>query len=86
MKTTISQVNTVLIIAMTILLIIGLTLLACGVDWLSKDFLLVSAFTFPLVLASKGIQFIVEKQLRKAFMSIIILSFFCLLALLFAFV
>lgn len=86
MKSTISQINTVLLIAMTILLFLGLVLLASGVDWLSKDFILVSAFTFPLVLASKGIQFIIEKQLRKAFMSIILLSFFCLLALIFAFV
>lgn len=86
MKATITQLNTVLFIALSTLVVLGLMLLACGIDWLSKDFLLVAAFTFPIVLASKGIQFIIEKQLRKALMSIVMLSVICLLALLFVFV
>lgn len=86
MKTTITHLNTVLIISMFTLVALGIILLGFGIDWLSKDFLLVAVFMFPLVIASKGIQFIVEKQLRKAFMSIVMLSVFCLLALLFVFV
>lgn len=86
MKATINQLNTVLIIAMSTLVVLGIILLAFGIDWLSKDFLLVAVFTFPLVLASKGIQFIIEKQLRKALMSIVMLSVFCLLSLLLVFV
>lgn len=85
MRTTIAQINIVLAISLTILVVFGLSLLAFGISWLSKDFLFVAAIAFPLVLASKGIQFIVEKQLRKAFMSIILLSVFCLLAVLFGF-
>jgi len=71
---------------MTILLFLGLILMALGVFWLSRDFILISIFTLPLILASKGIQFIIEKQLRKALMSIIMLSVFCILTLLFVFV
>jgi hypothetical protein len=86
MKTKIAQVNTVLIISMTILLFLGLTLMTFGIFWLSKDFILLSVFTLPLILASKGIQFIIEKQLRKALMSIVMLSAFCILSLFFAFI
>jgi len=85
-KTKIAQINTVLIIAMTILMMLGLMLLALGISWLSRDFILVGVFAIPLILASKGIQFVVEKQLRKALMSIVILSVFCILTLLFVFV
>lgn len=86
MKATIAQISTVLAIAITIFISLALVLLAFGIFWLSKDFLLVAAFTFPLVLASKGIQFIVEKQLKKALMSIIVLSAFCIVALLLVFI
>ena len=85
-KTKIAQINTVLIIAMTILMMLGLMLLALGISWLSRDFMLVAVFAIPLILASKGIQFIIEKQLRKALMSIVILSVFCILTLFFVFV
>jgi hypothetical protein len=85
MKTAIAQINIVLAISLAILVVLGLSLLAFGISWLSRDFLFVAAVAFPLVLASKGIQFIIEKQLRKAFMSIILLSVFCLMAILFGF-
>lgn len=76
----------VLVIALIILIALGLMLLAIGIDWLSKDFFLAAAVAFPIFLAAKGIEFIIENQLRKALMSIVLLSVFCLLSILFVFV
>jgi len=64
----------------------GLLLMAIGQDKFATNMLLVAAVITPIFLATKGIEFIVEHQLRKAFVSILLLSVVCLLAILFVFV
>lgn len=86
MKTSIAKTNNILAVLLGIFIVLGLLFLLFGKDSLSKGSFLSAVFSFPLVLATKGIQFIAEKQLYKASISIVILSVFCILSLLFVFV
>ena len=64
----------------------GLTLMATGSEKLSTDFLLGAAVISPIFLATKGMEFMIENQLRKAFLSIVLLSVVCMLSIIFIFV
>lgn len=86
MKSTIKRINLGLLIALAILVASGLTLMATGNEKLSTDILLIAAVTSPVFLATKGIEFIIENQLRKAFLSILLLSVVCMLSIIFVFV
>ncbi len=86
MKSTIERINMFLVIVLAIFVISGLFLMAVGKDKFATNMLLVAAAITPIFLATKGIEFIVEHQLRKAFVSILLLSVVCLLSILFVFV
>lgn len=73
-------------IVLGVTIVSGLILMATGNEKLSTDFLLVAAVTSPIFLATKGIEFIIENQLRKAFLSILLLSVVCMLSIIFVFV
>jgi hypothetical protein len=82
----IKRINIVLMIVLGVTIVSGLILMATGNEKLSTDFLLVAAVTSPIFLATKGIEFIIENQLRKAFLSILLLSVVCMLSIIFVFV
>lgn len=75
-----------LVMILAFFVISGLLMMAIGQDKFATNMLLVAAVITPIFLATKGIEFIVEHQLRKAFVSILLLSVVCLLAILFVFV
>ncbi|MDD2304098.1 MAG: hypothetical protein PHP53_05350 [Prolixibacteraceae bacterium] len=82
----IKRINIALMIVLGVTIVSGLILMATGNEKLSTDFLLVAAVTSPIFLATKGIEFIIENQLRKAFLSILLLSVVCMLSIIFVFV
>lgn len=86
MKSTIERINIFLVIVLAVFVASGLFLMAVGKDKYATNMLLVAAAITPIFLATKGIEFIVEHQLRKAFVSILLLSVVCLLSILFVFV
>jgi uncharacterized membrane protein YfcA len=86
MKSTIERINMFLVMILAFFVISGLLMMAIGQDKFATNMLLVAAVITPIFLATKGIEFIVEHQLRKAFVSILLLSVVCLLAILFVFV
>ena len=73
-------------IVLGVTVVSGLILMATGNEKLSTDFLLASAVTSPIFLATKGMEFMLENQLRKAFLSILLLSVVCMLSIIFVFV
>jgi uncharacterized membrane protein YfcA len=86
MKTIIKRINLGLLIVLAVSIASGLTLMATGNEKLSTDFLLAAAVTSPVFLATKGMEFMIENQLRKAFLSILLLSVVCMLSIIFIFV
>ena len=82
----IKRINIVLTIVLGVTIAAGLILMATGNEKLSTDFLLAAAVTSPIFLAAKGIEFIIENQFRKAFLSILLLSVVCMLSIIFVFV
>jgi len=86
MKSIIKRINLGLLIVLAVSIASGLILMAIGNERLSADFLLAAAVTSPIFLATKGIEFIMENQLRKAFLSILLLSVVCMLSIIFVFV
>jgi len=85
MKLIIERINAILFVAFAILTVLGFVLMAVGNDQLSTDVLLIVAVIAPIFLAIQGVKFIFENQVRKAFMSILLLSVICLLSILFVF-
>ena len=86
MKSTIERINMFLVVILSVFVVSGLLLMAAGKDKFATNVLLVAAVITPIFLATKGIEFIIEHQLRKAFVSILLLSVVCLLSILFVFV
>jgi len=86
MNSIIKRINLLLLIVLGVTVASGLVLMATGNDRLSMDFLLAAAITSPIFLATNGIEFMIENQLRKAFLSILLLSVVCMLSILFVFV
>lgn len=85
MNSFINRINLVLLIVLAITIASGLTLMAAGNEKLSTDFLLAAAVISPIFLATKGIEFMIENQLRKAFLSILLLSVVCMISIIFVF-
>jgi hypothetical protein len=86
MNSFINRINLVLLIVLAITIALGLTLMATGNEKLSTDFLLAAAVISPIFLATKGMEFMIENQPRKAFLSILLLSVVCMLSIIFIFV
>ena len=86
MNSIIKRINLGLLIALPILVTTGLILMATGNDKLSTGVLLAAAVVSPIFLATKGIEFMIENQLQKAFLSILLLSLVCLMSIIFVFI
>jgi uncharacterized membrane protein YfcA len=86
MNSIIKRINLLLLIVLGVTIAAGLILMATGNDKLSTGVLLAAAVISPIFLATKGIEFMVENQLRKAFLSILLLSVVCLLSIIFVFI
>ncbi|MFA5329188.1 MAG: hypothetical protein WC384_15445 [Prolixibacteraceae bacterium] len=85
MNTILKRINLCLLIAMIVLIVSGLIFMANGKENLSNDILFIAAITFPFSLAAKGIEFMIDNQLLKAFLSILLLSLVCMLSIIFVF-
>ncbi len=86
MKTTIKHINNGLIVATSALVIAGLILIIAGNQQSSFNMFFGAAIFLPLLLASKGIEYMLQNLLHKALLSIIMLSLVCLLSIVFVFV
>ena len=86
MKLKLERINIFFLIILVLLIVSGLYFMAFGNEKISTKLLYLAAIMAPVSLALKGIEFILENRPRKAFMSILLLSVFCILALLFVFV
>jgi hypothetical protein len=86
MKTMIRHTNLGLLVAIAILIVSGLILYASGNERLSTKVFFVASAMFPFALAAKGIEYIINNQLIKAFLSIIFLSLICMLSIIFVFI
>jgi hypothetical protein len=86
MNSIIKRMNLGLLVTLAILVTSGLILMATGNDKPSTGVLLAAAVISPIFLATKGIEFIIENQLRKAFLSILLLSVVCLMSIIFVFI
>jgi len=86
MKLLLKRINIGLLVAMTILISFGIIFLAAGKDRISSDILFGASLVFPFIIAFKGIEFMIENQLFKAFMSILLLSLVCVISLILVFV
>ena len=85
MKKLLKRINIGLLITMTILILSGIITLAVGNDKLSSEVFFLASLIFPFLIASKGIEFIIDNQLIKAFMSILLLSLVCVISLILVF-
>lgn len=86
MRTFIKRMNFGLMLTLAVLVFAGLFILAAGNDSLSTRVIFVASIVFPLFLAGKGVEFVVENQVRKALLSILLLSLVCMLSIIFVFV
>lgn len=86
MKSIVKRINLGLLITLTILVVSGLTLMAVGNEKIAAEILLATAVISPIYLATKGIEFIIENELRKAFLSILLLSVVCMISIIFVFI
>jgi hypothetical protein len=85
MKTIIRRINISLLVAIAVLTISGLLLMATGKEKLSTSLFFVASITLPLLLATQGIEFMIENQIQKAFLFILLLSLICILSIIFVF-
>ena len=86
MKSIVKRINFGLLFTLTILVVSGLTLMAVGNEKISVDIFLATAVISPILLATKGIEFMIENELRKAFLSILLLSVVCMISIIFVFI
>lgn len=75
-----------MLITLAILVASGLALMAAGNEKIATEILLTTAVISPIFLATKGIEFMVENELRKAFLSILLLSVVCMISIIFVFI
>jgi len=73
-------------ITLAILVASGLSLMATGNEKIAVDILSATAVISPIFLATKGIEFMIENELRKAFLSILLLSVVCMISIIFVFI
>jgi len=86
MKSIIGRINLGLLITLSILVASALILMAAGNEKIAAEILLTTAVISPIFLATKGIEFIIENELRKAFLSILLLSVVCMISIIFVFI
>ncbi|MFY9153618.1 MAG: hypothetical protein WAO52_16490 [Prolixibacteraceae bacterium] len=86
MKIILKQINLALLVSASVFLVFGLMFLAVGYEQMSSDTLILTAVAFPVFLALKGIEFMMDNQTKKAFLALVIFLFICLLSIIFVFV
>jgi hypothetical protein len=86
MKLLIKRINLGLVIILAILVVSGLTIMAMGNGKTGIGILLITAVISPILLATKGIEFMIKNELRKAFLSILLLSVVCVISIIFVFI
>ncbi len=86
MITIVKRINIGLIIGISILLVSGLFFMAKGKEQLSEDILFFASIAFPFFLGAKGIEYMIENQLLKAFLFILLLSLVCISLIIFVFI
>lgn len=86
MKLKLEWLNIFLLVILILLVVSGLYFMAFANEQISTKLLYLAALIAPVSLALKGIELILENRPRKTFMSILLLSVFCILVLLFVFV
>lgn len=86
MKVRLKKINIVLLISLVGLLILSLSTMFWGKDQLSTDLLFGASVIFPFFIATKGIEFMIENQRLKVFVSMLLLSLVCILSLILIFI
>lgn len=85
MKIILKQINLALLVSASVFLVFGLLFLAIGYEQMSSDTLLLTSVAFPVFLALKGIEYLMNNQTKKAFLSMVFLSLIGLLSIIFVF-
>lgn len=86
MQTVIKYLNNGLSVLIITLVITGLTLNFTGNLSYSTKVFFVVAVIIPMLLASKGVEFMLSNHFFKAFLSIVLLSLVCMMSIVFVFV
>jgi hypothetical protein len=71
---------------MGVLLLLGLFIYTSGDDYLLIQVLFATSIVLPLFIATKGIEFIIDQQPAKAFLTILLLSLVSMLSIIFIFI
>ncbi len=85
MKRIIKRINVGVVFVFAVSVISGLIFMAFGNEDFSTKILIGAAVILPILLATKGIEFMVENQFWKASLSILMLLAVCMLSILFVF-
>lgn len=85
MKIILKQINLALLLSASVFLVFGLMFLAVGYEQMSADTLLLTSIAFPVFLALKGIEFMLDNQTKKAFLAVVILTLVGVLSIIFVF-
>lgn len=75
-----------LLVFQVFLIFLGLLVNLLGQEILSTRVFFIASVFFPFTLASKGMEYIINNQLFKALLSILLLSLVCVLSIIFVFV
>jgi len=86
MRSTIKYINIGLVILISSLVILGITLNILGSLQFSTRLFYAAAISFPILLATKGMEYMLQNLLMKAILSIILLSLVCMMSIAFVFI
>lgn len=86
MKINFKTFITGLLALLAILLVMGLITNLLGNAILSNRLFFAASISFPFALAAKGMEYMINDQMFKALLSIILLSLVCVLSIIFVFV
>jgi hypothetical protein len=86
MRSQLKQINRGLLGSMAFLLIAGLILMVSENETMPGIFLFMAAICLPLYLAAKITEYMISNQFRLAILSILLLSFICMLSIIFVFI
>lgn len=79
-------INTGLLVLLVFLILLGLIISFSGNEMLSNRLFFAASVFFPFMLAAKGVEYMINNQMFKALLSILLLSLVCVLSIIFVFV
>lgn len=82
----IKYLSTGLMVFQVFIILLGLLVNLLGHENLATRIFFIASVFFPFTLASKGMEYIINNQLFKALLSILLLSLVCVLSIIFVFV